>query len=184
MRSSDEGRAAPQDEAVKKESPHPEEPFDATAANGVSKDGRWLVDGTIKVTADMPVRGVATSGRACKGRGGRSFSFGIADAVTVLAADGAAADAAATIIANAVDLPGHAAVIRVPACEIDPDSDLGARLVTLDLAQLDRADVDRALRAGIAKAERLRQTGHIFGAVLVLQRRFVTVGPPLARLAA
>jgi uncharacterized protein len=138
--------------------------------------------GTIALTADMPVRGVATSGRACKGRGGRSFSFGIADAVTVLAADGAAADAAATVIANAVDLPGHAAVTRVPACEIDPDSDLGARLVTLDVAALDSADIDRALSAGVAKAERLRQTGHIYGAVLVLQRRFATVGPSLARL--
>jgi ApbE superfamily uncharacterized protein (UPF0280 family) len=140
--------------------------------------------GTIALTADMPVRGIATSGRACKGRGGRSFSFGIADAVTVLAADAAAADAAATVIANAVDLPGHAAVTRVPACEIDPDSDLGARLVTFDLAELPYADVDRALRAGVARAERLRQTGHIYGAVLVLQRRFATVGPSLARLAA
>jgi ApbE superfamily uncharacterized protein (UPF0280 family) len=140
--------------------------------------------GTIALTADMPVRGVATSGRACKGRGGRSFSFGIADAVTVLAADGAAADAAATVIANAVDLPGHAAITRVPACEIDPDSDLGARLVTLDVATLDGADIERALSAGVAKAERLRQAGHIYGAVLVLQRRFATVGPSLPRLAA
>jgi ApbE superfamily uncharacterized protein (UPF0280 family) len=140
--------------------------------------------GTIALTADMPVRGVATSGRACKGRGGRSFSFGIADAVTVLAADGAAADAAATVIANAVDVPGHAAITRVPACEIDPDSDLGARLVTFDVGALDSADIERALGAGVAKAERLRQTGHIYGAVLVLQRRFATVGPSLARLAA
>jgi ApbE superfamily uncharacterized protein (UPF0280 family) len=140
--------------------------------------------GTIALTADMPVRGVATSGRACKGRGGRSFSFGIADAVTVLAADGAAADAAATVIANAVDLPGHAAITRAPACEIDPDSDLSARLVTLDVAALDRADIEHALSAGVAKAERLRQTGHIYGAVLVLQQRFATVGPSLTRLAA
>jgi ApbE superfamily uncharacterized protein (UPF0280 family) len=140
--------------------------------------------GTIALTAEIPVRGVATSGRACKGRGGRSFSFGIADAVTALAADAAAADAAATVIANAVDLPGHAAVTRIPACEIDPDSDLGTRLVTFDLAELAPGDVDRALRAGVAKAERLRQAGLIYGAVVVLQRRFATVGPSLARLAA
>jgi ApbE superfamily uncharacterized protein (UPF0280 family) len=143
-----------------------------------------VLGGTIALTADMPVRGVATSGRACKGRGGRSFSFGIADAVTVLAADAAAADAAATVIANAVDLPGHPGVTRVPASEIDPDSDLGDRLVTFDLAELGRADVDRALRAGVARAEGLRQAGHIYGAVLVLQRHFATVGPALARLAA
>lgn len=140
--------------------------------------------GTIALTADMPVRGIATSGRACKGRGGRSFSFGIADAVTVLATDGATADAAATVIANAVDLPGHAAITRVPACEVDPDSDLGSRLVTFDLAELGPAEIERALRAGVAKAENLREAGHIYGAVLVLQRRFATVGPTLARLAA
>jgi ApbE superfamily uncharacterized protein (UPF0280 family) len=140
--------------------------------------------GTIALSADMPVRGVATSGRACKGRGGRSFSFGIADAATVLAADAAAADAAATVIANAVDLPGHAAITRIPASTIDPDSDLGGRLVTWEVAPLDRTDIERALSAGAAKAESLRQAGHIYGAVLVLQRRFATVGPSLARLAA
>ena len=56
-----------------------------------------------------PVRGIATSGWR-----GRSFSLGIADAVTVLARTAAEADAAATLIANAVDLPGHPAVARAP----------------------------------------------------------------------
>ena len=59
------------------------------------------------IRAEDAVRGVATSGWR-----GRSFSLGIADAVTVLARTAAAADAAATIIANAVDLPGHPAVTR------------------------------------------------------------------------
>ena len=65
-----------------------------------------------------PVRGIATSGR-----GGRSFSLGIADAVTVLAATAAAADAAATLIANAVNVD-HPSIERRPARELDPDSDL------------------------------------------------------------
>src|SRR5213083_2135808 len=52
------------------------------------------------VNADDTVRGIATSGRH-----GRSFSLGLADAVTVLARTASQADAAATIIANAVDLP-------------------------------------------------------------------------------
>jgi uncharacterized protein len=43
------------------------------------------------------------------------LSLGIADSVTVLAANAAEADAAATLIANAVDLPGHPAVRREPA---------------------------------------------------------------------
>ena len=142
------------------------------------------IDGAITLTADMPVRGIATSGRACKGRGGRSFSFGIADAVTVLAADAASADAAATVIANAVDLPGHGGIHRIPASDIDPASDLGARPVTVDVAGLEPREIETALRAGVAKAEALRQAGLIFGAVLVLQRRFAQVGPSLAKLAA
>lgn len=142
------------------------------------------IDGTVDLRADMKVRGIATSGRACKGRGGRSFSLGIADAVTVLAADAAAADAAATVIGNAVDLPGHAGVRRAPACAIDPDSDLGGRPVTLDVAPLADGEVRRALAAGAERAESLRRAGLIFGAVLVLQRRFAAVGTRTARLAA
>ncbi len=79
---------------------------------------------------------------------GRSFSFGIADAVTVLADRAAAADAAATIIANAIDLPGHPAIVRVPACELAPDSDLGERLVTRAVGDLTRAEIEQALHAG------------------------------------
>jgi len=127
------------------------------------------VDGTITLTADMPVRGIATSGAATKGSGGRSFSFGIADAVTVLAETAAAADAAATIVANAVDLPGHRAIRRIPASEIDPDSDLGERLVTVTVGKLFESEIRAALAAGAAKAETLRQAGLIFGAVLLLR---------------
>ena len=56
---------------------------------------------TAEIGFGQPVRGIATSGWQ-----GRSFSFGIADAVTVLAGTAAAADVAATLIANAVDA-GH-----------------------------------------------------------------------------
>jgi uncharacterized protein len=142
------------------------------------------LDGSFTLTSDMPVRGLATSGRATKGSGGRSFSLGIADAVTVLARDAAAADAAATIIANAVDLPGHAAITRVPASSIDPDSDLGNIPVTVDLGPLREIEIERALTAGAARAETLRQAGHIHGAVLVLRRRFACVGTGWPRLAA
>jgi len=140
--------------------------------------------GTMRLDAAMPVRGLATSGRACKGRGGRSFSLGIADAVTVLAESGAAADAAATIVANEVDLPGHAAVTRVPARDVDPDSDLGDRLATWDVGALAPAEIDRALEAGRARAEELRRAGLLFGAVLVLRDRACVVGAAPGRIAA
>ncbi|RUX90314.1 UPF0280 family protein, partial [Mesorhizobium sp. M7A.F.Ca.CA.004.04.1.1] len=90
----------------------------------VAGTGNGMAD-RITIRAEDGVRGVATSGWR-----GRSFSLGIADAVTVLARTGAEADAAATLIANAVDLPGNPAIKRIPAHELSPDSDLGARLVT------------------------------------------------------
>ncbi len=74
---------------------------------------------TATIRAEDGIGGIATSGWR-----GRSFSLGIADAVTVLAETAAAADAAATIIANAVDLPGHPGIVRQPASSLQPDSDL------------------------------------------------------------
>lgn len=112
------------------------------------------------------VRGIATSGWR-----GRSFSLGIADAVTILASSGAAADAAATLIANAVDLPGHTAIQRRPARELAPDSDLGDRLVTTDVAALAPADIEVALDAGFSVAESLRRQGSIQSAALYLGGR-------------
>jgi ApbE superfamily uncharacterized protein (UPF0280 family) len=103
--------------------------------------------GTLFVSAEQPVRGIATSGWR-----GRSFSLGIADAVTVLAECAAMADAAATIIANAVDLPGHAAIERRPARDLAPDNDLGDRLVTVAVGFLTEAEKDLALKRGCRAA--------------------------------
>ena len=129
----------------------------------IERPDRASLFGMLTLTGDGPVRGVATSGWR-----GRSFSLGIADAVTVLADRAAAADAAATIIANAVDLPGHPAIVRVPACDLAPDSDLGTREVTQSVGPLAEAEVDRALVAGMHTAERLRRMGLIRAAALNL----------------
>ena len=123
------------------------------------------------VEADDLVRGVATSGRH-----GRSFSLGIADAVTVLARTASQADAAATIIANSVDLPGHPAIVRRPASELQPDSDLGERLVTRDLGELAEPEIEAALSAGAVQAQQLFAAGLIEGAALRLEGRTVVVG--------
>lgn len=129
---------------------------------------------TIVIDADDPARGVATSGRH-----GRSFSLGIADAVTVLARTAAQADAAATIIANAVDLPGHPAIVRCPANELQPDSDLGARLVTRGVGALSWHEVGDALAAGARRARRLLAAGLIEGAALRLLGETIVVGTRL-----
>jgi ApbE superfamily uncharacterized protein (UPF0280 family) len=125
---------------------------------------------TLIIGHDDPTRGVATSGRH-----GRSFSLGIADAVTVLARTAAQADAAATIIGNAVDLPGHPAVLRRPAHDLQPDSDLGARLVTRDVGELSGDEIEDALESGATCARKLLAAGLIDGAALRLQGEMIVV---------
>lgn len=125
-------------------------------------DGRDL--GRILVSAGAGIGGIATSGA-----GGRSFSLGIADSVTVLARSAAEADAAATMIANAVDLPLHPGIRRTRACDLQPDSDLGARPVVTGVPPLSPDDAARALDAGAARAQDLLTRGLIAGAALFLQ---------------
>lgn len=135
--------------------------------------------GRIALTHADPVRGIATSGQR-----GRSLSFGIADAVTVLAPTAAMADAAATLIANDIDLPDHPAIQRVRACEIQPDSDLGERLVTRHTGPLLPTEVRRALDRGARAARRMQANGLIHSAALVLRGQIVTVGQGLTCLVA
>ena len=127
--------------------------------------------GRIDVGFVDAARGVATSGW-----GGRSFSLGIADAVTVLARTAAEADVAATMICNAVDLPGHMAVTRAPADSLQPDSDLGARLVTVAVGVLREAEVAEALSRGVAVAEDICGRGLALSAALFLQGQARMVG--------
>jgi len=137
--------------------------FDASAWNG-----SVAADATFEVDASMPVRGIATSGWR-----GRSFSLGIADSVTVLARTAAEADAAATMIANAVDVDDPR-ILRAPASSRKDDSDLGDRLVTVGVPTLSATLVDRALAAGLAHAQALRSRALIEGCILACQGRYAS----------
>jgi hypothetical protein len=130
----------------------------------VERPERPSLFGTATLDSSQRVRGIATSGWQ-----GRSFSLGIADAVTVLADTASMADAAATVIANAVDLPGHPGIGRVPACDFDPDSDLGRRLVTQSVAKLSLTELDEALTSGAHTARLLLDTELVRAAALCLQ---------------
>lgn len=151
-------------------------PGDSLALGLVADPGALAFDGALRIEPGSGVGGVATSGRH-----GRSFSLGIADAVTVLARDAATADAAATLIANAVDLDSPA-IARAPACSLDPDSDLGERLVTIGLGPLAAEEIAAALAAGAARAEAWVEAGLIRGAALRLAGAARIVGAPLPAL--
>ncbi len=134
------------------------------------------IDATAVLTAESPVRGVATSGWR-----GRSRSFGIADAATVLARSAAAADAAATLIANAVSAD-HPAIARAPAADLDDNTDLGTRAVTTAVGALDPETLSAALDRGAGCAAEMIEAGHAIAAMLVLrqERRVIGEAPALA----
>ena len=129
------------------------------------------VDGQFRVDHRMPVRGVATSGWR-----GRSFSFGIADSVTVLAATAAQADVAATLIANAVNID-NARIQRRRADSLRDDTDLGARLVTVDVPPLHAQQLQQALEYGLDCARDMQSRGLIHAAFLSCQGHAVVAEP-------
>ena len=145
-----------------------------TQPHGLSQGlGDALIDGRIVIDDTLPVRGVATSGWR-----GRSFSLGIADSVTVLAADAAQADVAATLIANAVQV-SHPAIVRRPAADLRDDTDLGHRLVTVEVPTLPADVVRHALDLGLDCARQMQAHGWIHAALLCCQGQ-VAVADALA----
>jgi hypothetical protein len=136
---------------------------DVDMATDAALCGTLRPDGEIEIDAAIPVRGIATSGWR-----GRSFSLGIADSVTVLAASAAQADAAATVVANAVNVQ-DARIRRVAASALKDDTDLGDLPVTVDVPPLESGLVAHALHNGRRCAGELRGLGLIWNAVLVCQ---------------
>lgn len=128
------------------------------------------VGAATRIDAGSPVRGVATSGWR-----GRSQSMGIADSVTALARTAALADAAATLIANHVDVD-HSVVRRAPASRMREGSDLGDRLVTVAVGELPAAAVETALDRGARFARRCIEDGLIEQAMLSLAGRHRVIG--------
>jgi ApbE superfamily uncharacterized protein (UPF0280 family) len=151
----------------------PGQALEVGIAGAFSRGHLPVLNGRLRLEAGTGVGGIATSGAR-----GRSFSLGIADAVTVLGRTAAAADAAATLIANAVNLESSA-VARRPASELDPDSDLADRLVTVAVGALTAAEIETALAAGAARAEAYRRQGLIIAAALMLARRSKVLGDAL-----
>lgn len=131
--------------------------------------------GAVLLSADQPARGLATSGWR-----GRSHSLGIADAVTVIARSAADADVAATLIANAVDLPDHPAITRLAAKTLSPDSDLGDQAVTTAVGPLTNTEVSSALTAGQTLANDMIASGKIIAAALFLRGQNCYAGVTLA----
>jgi ApbE superfamily uncharacterized protein (UPF0280 family) len=99
-------------------------------------------------------------GLATSGFGGRSFTLGLADIVTVVAATGAVADAAATFICNCTNTES--------AQDIPDDK------VTIRIGKLNEQDILNALENGLCIATNLKEQKHIYDAIIKLQGHMVT----------
>ncbi|QGP91367.1 hypothetical protein MGLY_06990 [Neomoorella glycerini] len=108
------------------------------------------------------IGGVATSGR-----GGRSFTLGIADAAVAVASSAAVADACATVLGNAVNVDTPL-IQRRPARELDPDTDIPELLVTTAVGPLPEELQTAALERGIETGRRLVEAGVLLGVVVYL----------------
>ena len=115
-------------------------------------------------------RGIATSGWR-----GKSFSRGIADSVTVLANNAAIADAAATMIGNAVDIYDHPNIKKKPANFIYQDSDLNNLPVTIEVGKLTKIEIKEALKNGYQTAIEYVQKDLINTALIQLSDCFCIV---------
>jgi len=130
-----------------------------------------IVHNPLQPALDASLRLGQSCGLATSGWRGRSHSLGIADAVTVVAASAAQADAAATLVANAVNVE-HPGVHRRRARELREDSDLGELAVTVGVAPLPAAALEAALDCGLTVAADMQSRGLLQQAYLALGNRF------------
>jgi ApbE superfamily uncharacterized protein (UPF0280 family) len=112
-------------------------------------------------------------GLATSGFGGRSFTLGLADIVTVVAATGAVADAAATFICNCTNTESGQ-ITRKKASEVDPLTDIPDDNVTIRIGELNEEDILKALENGLDIATNIKKQKHIYDAIIKLQGHMVT----------
>ncbi len=114
--------------------------------------------------------GVATSGL-----GGRSLTRGVASAACVVSRDASIADAAATVVGNAVCVEDES-VLRREAVGMDPYTDLGRLMVTESVGDLSEEKKQEAIRRGMKKTRELMERKMIFGAFLSIKGTFEMTG--------
>ena len=114
--------------------------------------------------------GICTSGI-----GGRSFTLGVADGVTVIADKASIADAAATFLGNKTSV-NSPTVKKVLAEFVYPDTDLLGVEVTQSVGDLSEDEIETALSRGKKEALMLMKRRLIEGAVISVKDHVDTMG--------
>lgn len=140
---------------------------EATNVGLVPKIGASTFTHTFNIDSEDNIGGVATSGL-----GGRSFTLGVADSVTVFGQRCREADAAATLIANKVTVP-HEGIKRVKAEELDPNTDIVGQMVTCEVPEFSKEQKIAALNNGKEFGKKLVDLGTIVGFVIFMQGEMI-----------
>lgn len=90
------------------------------------------------ITYQSPIRGIATSGF-----GGRSYTQGVADSLTVFAGSASVADAFATYLANMTHISSKHVKEQLVGT-FDPESDIADQRVVTEIGDLDKEEIERA----------------------------------------
>ena len=121
----------------------------------------------------LDIKGFSDYGLATSGFGGRSLTLGLADSVTVVAATGAVADAAATFICNNTSIITNQ-VRRIKASEIDPLTDIPEEYVTVEINELSEGVINDSLEKGLQLAFKIKIKKYIYDAIIKLKDHIVT----------
>lgn len=130
---------------------------------------RREVEWVLELSGKDSVGGIATSGL-----GGRSFTRGVASAVTVFADTCADADALATHLANASRIRSERVHTRL-AGELDPQSDIAGLDVVTEVEPLLEDEIGQALSQIRCEAERQRTRGRLIAAFGSVQSKHVWI---------
>ena len=105
----------------------------------ISSLERGVIDKVVTIADVDGIGGIATSGL-----GGRSFTRGVAEAVTTFAKTGALADALATQLANSSYIPSPRVFVE-KAGVVDPDIDIADLTVVIGKDTLTEEEAERSL---------------------------------------
>ncbi|EHI97716.1 ApbE family lipoprotein [Clostridium sp. DL-VIII] len=125
------------------------------------------IDATLTISSEDTIGGIATSGL-----GGRSFTQGIANAVTILAKTCTQADALATHIANKSYVSSKN-VVTVKAGNIDPDSDIKDLEVVVSVSQLSHKEISMALEQMKEESKYQLELGNLYGVLANVQDKYL-----------
>jgi len=114
--------------------------------------------------------GICTSGI-----GGRSFTLGVADGVTVIADQASMADAAATFLGNKT-VVNSPKIKKVLAESVYPDTDLLGVEVTQSVGALSEDEIETALSKGKKEAINVMERNLIYGAIISVKDHIDSLG--------